>query len=225
MPASVHPAKSFSLLYGAILLLELLCEQMQPEARYFLYFIKPLALLSLGAYVVVQIRKGKASFSWWLLAAIFFSWLGDIFLMFQAEIWFMLGLGSFLLAQLAYAWLFRQEGGGFLRKKPVWALPFLAFGLGLMGWLWPHLGDLKVPVALYASAILLMNLMALSRKEKVSETSFRWVMVGAILFLISDSLIALNKFYQPITGARLLIMLTYLSAQFLLVMGWLKGKE
>ncbi len=81
------------------------------------------------------------------------------------------------------------------------------------------LGDMKYPVILYSIVISTMLWIALDRKGKTNSESYILVSLGSVLFVISDSLIALNKFYSPINQAGLWIMTTYISAQFLIATG------
>ncbi|MEO5787784.1 lysoplasmalogenase [Gelidibacter sp.] len=99
-------------------------------------------------------------------------------------------------------------------------LTFYAFGLFYL--LKNNLGDLLIPVVFYILVILLMIISAFLRQKKVSQKSFIFVFIGAILFVISDSILALNKFYMPLPFSSISIMLTYGLAQFFIVLGLLK---
>ena len=81
------------------------------------------------------------------------------------------------------------------------------------------LGDLLIPVIVYMSAILLMALTAFLRQGSVTKISYIFVFIGALFFIISDSLLALNKFYKPLPLANISIMLTYAMAQLFIVFG------
>jgi len=76
-----------------------------------------------------------------------------------------------------------------------------------------------VPALIYMIVILLMSISALNRYERVSLRSFTEVFIGALLFMVSDSLLAINKFSQPIPSASFFIMLTYITAQYFIVKG------
>jgi len=58
-----------------------------------------------------------------------------------------------------------------------------------------------------------------SRFGRVSLFSFEIVFYGAVLFLFSDSMLAYNKFVQPLPNAGLIIMASYMLAQYLIVLG------
>jgi uncharacterized membrane protein YhhN len=176
----------------------------------------------------------------WTIIALIFSWGGDVFLLFadKAEYWFMAGLGSFLVGHLCYIQAFRQ--GPFLPAKTtfgeqapprglrtiLWAtLPVLGFA-GLLIWnILPGLGDMMIPVLVYASVISAMALAALNRYRKVPTYSFSLVSTGALVFVLSDSMIAWNRFHTPFESAGTLIMLTYIAAQLLITTGILAQRS
>jgi uncharacterized membrane protein YhhN len=151
-----------------------------------------------------------------------FSWLGDVLLMFQAknEDFFLFGLSAFLLAHVFYITFFHKirirEG---VKPNIFWLLIVVAYYAGLIIWLSPYLGDKKLPVRIYGVAISLMFMLALHMPSIKNKQSGQWMMVGALLFVISDSVLAINKFYQPFEAANVIIMLTYGLAQLFIVIG------
>ena len=92
-------------------------------------------------------------------------------------------------------------------------------GTGLVTILYPHLGAFKIPVLLYALVLTVMVLQALFRYGHTNTPSFWFVFLGALLFMVSDSLIAVNKFLSPFGLAGLSITATYILAQFLIASG------
>jgi uncharacterized membrane protein YhhN len=74
-------------------------------------------------------------------------------------------------------------------------------------------------------ALLGMSAMALNRFKTVPSKSFYFVFIGSVLFVISDSIIAIDKFLVSVPNDRLLIMATYIAAQFLIMKGLLKQFE
>lgn len=188
-------------------------------------FSKPFLMPTLIGYYVFS-RQLK-DFSIIFLLALFFSWAGDVFLMFQQadSSFFIYGLTSFLIAHACYIFAYRQHRSddsihalqGLHRVR--FAFPLLLAGTGLVVILYPHLGDMKWPVLVYALVITLMALSALFRYGRTTMKSFALVFGGSILFMISDSLLAINKFIEPVALADFWIMLTYMAAQFLIVTG------
>ena len=201
--------------------------------------VKPLLMPLLMAWFFFS-APVRTALERWTLAALAFSWGGDVFLLFtdRSEAWFIAGLSSFLFGHLCYIQAFRQ--GPFLPAqtpfggqaperglRPIaWAaLPVLAFAGFLFWTIWPGLGEMALPVGIYSLVIASMAIAALNRYRKVSSTSFGMVLAGALIFVISDSTIAWNKFYQPFDAAGAVIMVTYLTAQLLIVAGVLAQRN
>lgn len=86
------------------------------------------------------------------------------------------------------------------------------------------LGDMLYPVTVYMLVILTMAVTAFLRQGKVLPISYTLVFLGALLFMLSDSILALNKFYKPLPLSNISIMLTYALAQYFIVLGLLKNK-
>jgi len=194
------------------------------------YLVKPLIMIWMGVFFFL-FRK-KKSFTVPVLVAFFFSWLGDIFLMFSAkdELFFFAGVGGFFLAQLTYIYIFthfrEHAGKGLIQRKPFLILFFLVYVSGIYVLLLPGLEGLMKPIILlYALSLMGMSLMALNRKGRVGLVSYRLVFSGSILFLISDSMIALNKFFVEFTLAGFWIMITYIAAQYLIMRGLILEEE
>ena len=95
----------------------------------------------------------------------------------------------------------------------------IAYGVFILWLLWEGLGDMMMPVTAYCGVILTMLLAAINRRGKVNAQSFQLVLFGAMLFVISDSMIAINKFHQPFELARVTIMTSYITAQYLIAIG------
>lgn len=141
------------------------------------------------------------------------SWLGDLGLMPSGEGWFLAGLGAFLVAQVTYAVAFWPSRRDSVFARPLLTLPYLAVLAGLLAALWGDLGDLRVPVTVYAVVIVTMAMLATGIDRLVG--------VGAALFVASDALIALDTLAGavrlPVHGFW--VMLTYLAAQLLIATG------
>ncbi|MGB0984718.1 MAG: lysoplasmalogenase [Saprospiraceae bacterium] len=198
------------------------------EIEWLRFITKPLLMIFLGLYFYYSVDRNAFTKS--IMLAIIFSFGGDVALMFQdiAPIYFILGLASFLIAHLFYVYAmvkypnFKQ---GFLVKEWWWSLPFLAYGIGLVTFLWSDLKEMTVPVIIYSITIMLMGLSALNMKGRVSKSVAIYILLGAILFILSDSVIALSKFKAEdlmIRMPNLIIMITYILGQFLIVEGVVK---
>jgi uncharacterized membrane protein YhhN len=155
--------------------------------------------------------------------ALLFSVIGDVLLMFvsQSEHYFMLGLISFLLAHIMYCLVFYKHYT-YDKSILIFILCLGAFAYSIFDIFSHQLDDLYVPVLIYMMVLSVMVIMAASRQNSVNRLSFALVFIGAILFLSSDTILALNKFNHPISHSHWSIMLTYALAQFCIVLGLLK---
>ncbi|NOZ46256.1 MAG: lysoplasmalogenase [Chlorobi bacterium] len=169
-----------------------------------------------NSFSVTQFRK-------FILLALFFSWMGDVLLMFTSmhEVFFMTGLVSFLIAHVFYiiAFIDPYQKRTIIRSKPYYILPFIIYGIILICLLYSNLGNMAFPVTIYASVILFLGIIALNRYKKVETKSFWLIFSGVILFIFSDSLIAIDKFTFPFRLSTFFIMSLYVLAQFLIVEG------
>jgi uncharacterized membrane protein YhhN len=196
------------------------------DIKWLTYIFKPSLLLALAIYAFLRLRKTTPKPNDRLLfAALGLSWLGDIILMFPNG--FIMGLLAFLAAHLAYLFLFRADNTENLLKQPdrrIWAVVIIVVNSALIGGLYPFLGALFLPVVLYALVLTLMFLTTLNRWKKVSMRSFQLCFCGGLFFVVSDSLLAFNKFVQPFEFSPIAIMLTYVLAQWLIVEGYLEHR-
>jgi uncharacterized membrane protein YhhN len=183
---------------------------------------KPLLMVLLAVYFIYAVGlKTKSHIL--IFVGIIFAQLGDTFLMYASGNmnFFIAGIGAFLVTQSLYAYSFYEydtSQEGFLKKKPLWIIPFGLYWVGMLSVLLPILPTpLKIPVAIYSFVIVVMSLMALNLKSKIAAARWRMLMVGTLLFVLSDSLIAVNKFLHPLPIEGFLIMSTYLLAQWLIV--------
>ncbi len=163
-----------------------------------------------------------------LITALTFSWIGDVILLFadKGEIYFILGLVAFLVSHVFYIVLFSKQTISKTIKNKI------SFGAGIgliviyflmmISTLAPKLGSLTIPVVIYAVVISTMLFYALKGSFQWNTIPYQSVLIGAIFFISSDSILAFNKFDQPIPYASFLIMITYLAAQFCIVWGILK---
>lgn len=156
----------------------------------------------------------------YLTAALALSSLGDILLDFKAS-FFVFGLGSFLLAHLLYVRLFltANTGGEPLNRFRRMLVPLIAvFTVGFSAWLIPVLGAMTVPVVMYIGVLAAMVFSAIAWRTRHSG----WVLYGAILFLISDSVLGAAKFRGPVPLRGWIVWGTYYAAQFLIAKGVLR---
>ncbi len=201
--------------------------------RWLVYVSKPLIMIFIAGYFLTYSRGIDKNVVQLAVVAFFFSWLGDVLLMFgsKSSVYFILGLFGFLLAHIAYILLFLrtiQLSGkkSFLKKRAYWLLPYMIYGLAIYIMLFNHLSILfQIAFFVYMLALLGMSSMALNRQGNGHPLSFYLVFVGSIFFIISDSLIAINEFLISLPFSGIAIMSTYIAAQCLIMVGILKQYE
>ena len=187
------------------------------------FICKPLILLALIGYYLASVETRSMVF----IRALFFSWGGDVLLLFssRAEVFFITGLIAFLISHLLFIRAYRQHRNSNVDRELLgtqkfrYALPIVLASTGLIVILFNSLGPLQIPVMAYALVLCVMVLSALFRYGRTNSQSFWMAFTGALLFMISDSILAINKFLNPVAGAGFIIMLTYISAQYLIVNG------
>ncbi len=189
------------------------------------YFSKPLILVSLWLYFHFSSVEIKGSYlRKSVSAALIFSWIGDVLLLFPNL--FLYGLGAFLMAHICYIFTFKLAQIQpfaigqvnfiklFLQNLPIY-IP-AAFVYYLIN---SSLGDVKIPVIIYLLAIVMMATTARERIGNTNSMSFWQVFIGALFFLISDGILAIDMFFKPFAEAGVLVMGTYVIAQFMIVRG------
>ena len=181
--------------------------------------LKPLVMCFAIIFVAARAYSTGAMtrFDVLLIAALVFSMGGDVFLMLPGNT-FIPGLASFLVAHIFYIALFRQGQTWFPNKRAL--VGVLAVGAVMYSIVWGGLGNdavLKIAVAAYVTVISLMAAQAIGRAGVIGDTAAHRVALGACIFMVSDSLIAINKFVTPLALSSLWILATYYVAQILIV--------
>lgn len=186
---------------------------------------KPLLMPSLASWFFLATGRLSKPFHQMVFFGLICSFSGDCLLMFADENpdYFLFGLGSFLIAHLFYIaafWKFPGWEKGMVMRKWWPLMPVLLYLAAMLFYLWPDLPKaFKMPVAIYSMVICAMFLSALNMKGRVEEKKALWLAFGALLFVLSDSLIAVGKFKEVGLSPEVLsvgIMATYLAGQFLI---------
>jgi len=178
-------------------------------------FFKPLAMAVAILCVVERLQpwRNNGRFGWLLVAGLAASLVGDCFLMVPG--FFIPGLVAFLVAHLFYIALFAQGVPWFASGRALAGT--LAAAAAMYALLYPSLGPvLKVAVGCYAVVIALMAAQAIGRAALLRDARSTSVAVGAIFFMLSDSLLAINKFAAPVPMAQFWVLGTYYVAQVLI---------
>ena len=177
---------------------------------------KPLALLLAITLVALRadLMRDPRRFGPKLLAALLLCLAGDVFLMFPG--YFIPGLVSFLAGHLCFIAVFKQ-GVRWFPSRGALVATLAAAGV-MYAILFPHLGPvLKVAVAAYAVVIALMAAQAIGRAYALRDMLAAGVAVGSVLFMLSDALLAINRFATPLPLAQFWVLATYYAAQILIV--------
>jgi uncharacterized membrane protein YhhN len=180
--------------------------------RYQVYVFKPLTMVFI-LLIALQARwPGFSRYKVAIVAGLVFSLAGDVFLMLPSDR-FIAGLVSFLVAHLFYIAAFTSGTGFGLSWR---ALPCAIYGFLMFSILLPHLGKMKLPVAVYMVVILVMAWQAWERWHQTGQSAALLAFLGAVLFVISDSALAVNRFRGQYSSAQALILSTYFAAQWLI---------
>jgi uncharacterized membrane protein YhhN len=187
---------------------------------------KSLIIPLLIIILVVNLRLTHNRLHILIFTGLFFSWAGDVILEYSEknEDLFIAGLLCFLLAHIMYLTVFFLTPGknGIFHNRIYLLIPLFIYGVIFIWYLYDDLADMRLPVLAYSSVIISMLAGAINRIEKVNRISYCLVLTGAMLFVISDSAIAVNKFSYNFPFSETLIMSTYVIAQYLIITGYIK---
>lgn len=186
-----------------------------------IYLCKPLLASSLIFWLLANVGINNKKIQNLTVAALFFSLIGDVLLMFEQSdpFFFIGGLIGFLIAHLCYIVVFSSMIQQFSITHKWWIVAFVGcYYATLLYILFPFLGELKIPVAVYGFVISSMFFYALHFLFNKNKACL-FILIGAILFVVSDSILAVNKFYSSFNSAGFFIMLTYAFAQYFIVRG------
>jgi uncharacterized membrane protein YhhN len=175
--------------------------------------LKPLPIAILALLVARAGYADGGAYRTLLVLGLVFSMAGDVFLVFPDR--FTAGLASFLVAHLLYIAAFTSAA-----PEPAFVLllPFALFGALVLRRLWPHLGRERTAVVVYVSVIVAMGWRAAVRALWVGAPSGTLALAGALLFMISDGVLAMNRFARPFRAADAVVMTTYYAAQTLIAL-------
>jgi uncharacterized membrane protein YhhN len=171
----------------------------------------PLTTLLFLAAAMAGGRGVLASYKISIVAGLAFSAAGDAFLM-PVRDHFVAGLASFLVAHVCYVWAFTRDSRLAARRWPFVA--WSGWGLLLVLRLWAGVaGPLRLPIVLYAAALTTMAAQAASRAVSRRELSALLAALGASFFVVSDSVLAYQRFSHPVRLGHSIVLGTYFVAQ------------
>lgn len=164
------------------------------------------------------------------LIALLFSWIGDILLLGDEPAFFLSGMIAFVMTHVSYSFTFLKIKQVTLKDRSYFIIPFFAllvFSLLVFFYLKDDLGSYLLPVLLYMIFISLMASLAIHTRTntKIETLSLYTFIPGALLFVVSDALLAINMFKLHHIVLEVLVMLTYGLAQFFITRGFQKTAE
>jgi len=182
--------------------------------RWHIYLFKPLTTSIIILIAMLLEDSVGRQYMALIITGLLFSLAGDVFLMLPSDK-FIAGLISFLIAHLLYIAAFVGDSG---LAAAWWLIPFLIYAALIYRALAPQLGKLRAPVILYMAVISAMAWQAAGRWAKLQDSAAFLAFLGAALFVISDSVLALNRFGRPFRSGRLLTLAPYYAAQWLIAL-------
>lgn len=175
-------------------------------------------LFTMSLFISLVIEAGKGGLTFYRIAigaGLVFSLGGDIFMMLKRKR-FLEGLILFLVAQVCYALAFFS---GLRLRLPPWPVAIIVAAAGaLFAILYAHLGRMKFPVSFYILVILIMTTAAVTRFDQIQTPGALAAAVGAVLFMFSDAVLAINRFLKPFRASQALILSSYFAAQALIAL-------
>ena len=176
------------------------------------YLLKPLTTICILAMAFNYAAPDFSAYSVLIMAGLIFSLGGDIALMLPHDR-FVMGLGSFLIAQIIYTFAFISRVAEF---SILLLLPLIAYGIWMFFNLKPNLGKMTIPVLIYIVCILLMAWSAANYWNGFKSAPAMFAAVGALTFVFSDSVLAWNRFKTAWSFGRPLVLGSYFLAQYLI---------
>ncbi|MCJ7516236.1 MAG: lysoplasmalogenase [Dehalococcoidia bacterium] len=203
--------KTWLYIFGAFSVLFIGLLPLEPYTGNFVIKAIPALSLAMLAFIAVSGSRGKLLFT-----ALLFCAAADIALELAGGKYFVVGLGLFLVAHIFFIITFSRDFK--FQKSRVPVIVLLAVYSIMMAFIMtPSLQEMAIPVYVYMTALTLVGIFAALRAARNDFTLY-----GAISFIVSDSIIAIDKFMMSAPAADYIIMITYYLALFLIVFGFLR---
>ncbi|MGB5363802.1 MAG: lysoplasmalogenase [Aureibaculum sp.] len=210
MAKTVKSSTIFKILFVIISLLDIL--GLLIHVALLELIAKPFIIISLMAIYLSSVKNKN----YWFLAALFFSFLGDVFLLDNNDM-FLFGIAAFLITQLLYIKIIIGYLNNSSKSQKLQAiLPFAIYFILLIYLLIDNLGEYLIPVLVYGLTISVFGIVSLLNYIINKSQTSKLLLFGAFLFIASDSMIAFDRFYESKGFYSVLIMITYILAQYLI---------
>jgi uncharacterized membrane protein YhhN len=222
------PFPAFTFFYTVVAIIAIGADSLDLKWTY--YLSKPVLLISLLILFRIMTKKsGYNIFRALITGAILLSIIGDILMMFSPESdnYFLAGLGTFLVVHFFYTAAFtydifqkrvKEQHWGQLAISTlmvVYSAEFYILNRYSFGSMW-------LPVMIYCIAISLMGISAIMRGRYHNPAAYYRIVTGALLFIVADSFIALDKFVIQFDFSGVIILGTYFAAQYLICIGCIR---
>jgi uncharacterized membrane protein YhhN len=189
---------------------------LRPPRRKLFFICKPLTTILILAAALLPGTFRTDPYAQAICLGLLFSLFGDIWLLLPGK-YFLFGLISFLLAHLCYIFAFLT--GASATGFPWTMLPLSLIGATILTYLWPGLSaGLKGAVCLYVAVIVVMASLATSRALVLFSTDTSSAAIGALLFMASDSILAIDRFRRPFRLSQAVILGSYFIGQLLIAL-------
>lgn len=210
--------KSFSVIFLIVLFVDLVFTNIDYLYEY-RYFTKPWIIITLVIHFYYNSLHLLPKERILVFLALTFSLIADFILITDSITSLITGMSMFILAKICYAILFSFKARFDIDRL----LPFLAvvlmYCLFIMYYLYEGVGELFFPVVIYIFVTLTMTKMAYLRYNMVNKKSFYFVLAGAVLFMVSETIMAFYSFYKPLPYTYTSVLLTYGLSQFFVISG------
>ena len=187
-----------------------------------IYLFKPLTMIFILLIAIEKANEMRRFYGYAVVAGLLFSLAGDIFLMLPSDK-FMPGLISFLVAHLLYIAAFVINRPFQLSIRSL--LPYAIYGILIFILLLPYLGSMKFPVLVYIVVIVVMGWQSYERWHASHERPALFAVFGAIFFIVSDTVLAIDRFRSHFVFARLMTLIPYFSAQWMIAVSIRKSRS
>jgi uncharacterized membrane protein YhhN len=196
---------------GVCALIAIVSPYFWPDHPWIYYIFKPTTTILI---LLVALSAPTNRYKIAIVIGLLFALMGDIFLMVPSD-QFIAGLVCFLITHISYTVGFLSDSRFGRPLRPFISLAIVAVFI-YTGISHNIASALKIPVAIYAAALSLMTSQAIARNSQNHNKSSLLAMIGAVLFLISDTLLAYDRFVFVFGSGHALILSTYYSAQYLI---------
>jgi len=204
------------------------CALIYLEKTDYQHITKLMLIPILFIYLILNVKKDAYQTSKTIIyIGLFASFLGDLFLIFTGNGYFLAGMAAFLITHICYTIFFLKANNVKFNKATEFVIATIVVtivAIKLLGFLKPYLGELALPVKIYMAAICIMTATAanLLGDKKLKNLGLTYFLPGALLFVLSDSVLAINMFLYKDTILKVVVMLSYGYAQCLIVQGFAK---